>query len=198
MKWGLIAISPSFPWKNKKIPVHLHLSRNARDIKQLKADFCVPTVWSLFCPFTKGQTILFVPHGNKTRSFIDIRWFIEARVCVCVWCKHPTYNTFLWFLCFFTFSILGSWWDGCPKPLLTLERTWQPRCNQNCPQAYTRSVGAERELERLPQLSNEHGGLFIQMRVAGELKVKEAAFTTARHRRKPDLGWAEDHMQGMW
>ena len=59
-------------------------------------------------------------------------------------------------------------------------------------------MGAEREVERLPQLSNEHGGgLSIQMRVDGELKAKEAAFTTARHRRKPDLEWAEGHMQGM-
>lgn len=57
--------------------------------------------------------------------------------------------------------------------------------------------GSREGVERLPQLNNEHGGLFIQMRVAGELKVKEAAFTTARHTRKPDLGWAEDHMQGM-
>lgn len=54
---------------NKSVPVHWPLSRNAKDIKQLKRGFCVPSVWSIFWSFTNGDIILFVPHG-KTHSFI--------------------------------------------------------------------------------------------------------------------------------
>lgn len=54
---------------NKNVPVHWPLSRNAKDIKELKRAFCVPSVWSIFWPFTKGDIILFVSHG-KTNSFI--------------------------------------------------------------------------------------------------------------------------------
>ena len=55
---------------NKNVPVHWPLSRNAKDTKESKTGFRVPSVWSVFWPcIIKGDIILFVPHG-QVNSFI--------------------------------------------------------------------------------------------------------------------------------
>ena len=56
---------------DKIVPIHWCISKNAKDIKQEKTTFCVLSVWSIFCPLTKGDMIFFVLPG-KTRSFIQV------------------------------------------------------------------------------------------------------------------------------
>lgn len=54
---------------NKNVPAHWPLSRNAKDTKESKTGFRVPSVWSIFWPCIKGDIILFVPH-DQVNSFI--------------------------------------------------------------------------------------------------------------------------------